>query len=116
MKVRGLLIAAAPGVIMLALFYSLAIHMYHALGGWPRSIGERGFPAGLLAQRSVTVWYCVAFVLIATIPAPLALIGSLAVRRWRRVALYLATGLIFAAVSWAVMMLAPAPFLYWWWD
>src|SRR5438045_1765693 len=114
MKVRGLLIAAAPGVVMLMLFYSLAIHMYQTLGGWPRSIGELGFPAGLLAHCSVTVWYCVAFVSIAIYAAPIALVVSLVIRKWRRVAPYLGAGLIFGAVSWGLMMLAPAPFLYWW--
>jgi hypothetical protein len=116
MKGRDLLIAFAPGLVMLALFYSLAIHMFHALGGWPKSIGERGFPASLLVHCSMAVWYCEAFVLMAIFAAPAALVVSLAVGKWRRVTPYLGVGLIFAAVSWGLMMLAPAPFLNWWWD
>jgi hypothetical protein len=46
----GVIVATAPAFVMLLLFYSLAIHMYLALGGWPESIGERGFPATLIAR------------------------------------------------------------------
>ena len=41
---KGIIISLLPSIIMLAFFYSLAIHMHSALGGWPKSIGERGFP------------------------------------------------------------------------
>ena len=34
---------------MLTLFYSLAIHMYFRLGGWPKSIGDDGYGAGIAA-------------------------------------------------------------------
>ena len=30
--------AVLPPLLMLALFYSLAVHMYQALGAWPASI------------------------------------------------------------------------------
>src|SRR5262245_50988102 len=39
----GFAIAALPGILMLALFYSLVIHMHQSLGRWPTSIGENGF-------------------------------------------------------------------------
>jgi hypothetical protein len=40
-----------PTLVMLGLFYSLAVHMHQSLDGWPRSIGEDGFPASLLTQE-----------------------------------------------------------------
>ena len=48
-------IAALPGLVMLALFYSLALHMHQSLGGWPTSIGERGFPPALVVHSAITV-------------------------------------------------------------
>ncbi|PYX49616.1 MAG: hypothetical protein DMG76_36915, partial [Acidobacteria bacterium] len=55
----GITIAALPGVVMLALFYSLAIHMHQSLGGWPTSIGERGFPLALVIHSAITVNFCI---------------------------------------------------------
>lgn len=40
---------------MVLLFYALAIHMYLALGGWPESIGERGFPPALVLHAEVAI-------------------------------------------------------------
>src|ERR1051326_8008973 len=50
----GFTIAVLPALLMLALFYSLAIHMHQSLGAWPTSIGERGFPAPLVTHSAVT--------------------------------------------------------------
>jgi len=44
---KGIVIAALPGVLMISLFYTLAIHMHRALGAWPASLGKRGFPPSL---------------------------------------------------------------------
>ena len=35
----AVLAAISPAVVMLALFYSLAVHMHQSLGAWPSSIG-----------------------------------------------------------------------------
>ena len=112
----GLMIAALPGVSMLALFYSLAIHMHHTLGGWPLSIGERGFPPALVIQATVTVKFFMVLVLsLFTLPVPI--LACLLVERWRRFAVYFA---VYAAVVIFCFVLtqiaAPAQFLYWWRD
>src|SRR6185295_6957138 len=51
----GITISALLGVLMLALFYSLALHMHQSLGGWPTSIGERGFSPALVAHSWIAM-------------------------------------------------------------
>src|SRR4030095_3248298 len=85
----GITIAALPGVVMLALFYSLALHMHQSLGGWPTSIGERGFPPALILHSAVTVnAFIVLFLSLFALPIPILI--CLFVERWRRFAVYLA--------------------------
>ena len=101
---------------MLGLFYGLAFHMYLSLGGWPNSIGERGFPGTLVLHSRVTWKLCEFLALVTVFAAPIALIVCLFVRRWRIGAPYLAAYLVFSFACWGLMMLAPARFLNWWWD
>ena|SRR5687767_13676521 len=112
----GFIIAVLPGVALLALFYSLAIHMHHALGGWPTSIGERGFPPALMIHAAVTVTVFVVLVLSLCL-SPIPFLACLIVERWRRFAVYFAV--YAAAVVLCVVITqvaAPARFLYWWKD
>ena len=46
----GLAAAVFPALLMLASFYSLAIHLHHSLGTWPASIGDRDFPQLLITH------------------------------------------------------------------
>jgi len=101
---------------MLALFYSLALHMHQSLGGWPTSIGERGFPPALVVHSAITVnFFIVLFLSFFVLPIPILV--CLFVERWRRFAIYFAVYagaflLCFALTQFA----APAQFLYWWRD
>ena len=52
----GLTIAVLPGVALVALFYSLAIHMHHALGGWPTSIGALATGLGTNTIEELEHW------------------------------------------------------------
>src|SRR5258708_2283018 len=85
----GIIIAALPGVVMLALFCSLALHMHQSLGGWPTSIGERGFPPALVVHSAVTVnTFIVLFPSLFVLPIPILI--CLFVGHWRRFAVYFA--------------------------
>ena len=112
----GITIAALPGLLMLALFYSLALHMHQSLGGWPTSIGERGFPPALVVHCAITVnVFMVLFLSLFVLPIPILV--CLFVERWRRFVIYFAVYagaflLCFALTQFA----APAQFLYWWRD
>ena len=112
----GITIAALPGVVMLALFYSLAIHMHQRLGGRPSSIGERGFPPALIIHSTLTVnVFKVLFLGFCVSPIPI--LACLLVERWRRFAVYFA---VYAGVFFLCLVLtlfaAPTGFIYWWRD
>ena len=59
---------------MLGLFYSLALHMYRTLGGWPTSIGEHGFPASLITHANLTMYFFIALVWFGMFVLPFAIL------------------------------------------
>src|SRR4051812_27169123 len=85
----GITIAALPGVLMLALFYSLAFHMHQTLGGWPISIGERGFPSALVMHTAVTANVFIVLLLSLFI-VPFPILACLLLKGCRRFAIYFA--------------------------
>jgi hypothetical protein len=101
---------------MLALYYSLAVHMHQSLGGWPTSIGERGFPSALVLHAAITVDFCEAlFASLLLLPVPMLV--CLLVERWRRYAVYLAAYAGFFILCFVITYVAaPAQFLNWWAD
>ena len=118
MKVSGvgILYSALPNLILLVLFYSLAIHMWQALGGWPHSIGEAGFPPLLVSHAHVTENVFYALFLLTLFAAPIAIFLCLIVRRWRFLVPYFGLHALLFFACWGLMQLAPKPFLDWWWD
>jgi hypothetical protein len=112
----GIALAALPSLVMLGLFYSLAAHMYHILGAWPTSIGERGFPSSLVAHAHAAEKYTYVWLLLSFVVWPVVFLLSLFVRRWRGCFYYLGVYALSFMVSFGVMSLAPAQFLTWWWD
>src|SRR5438132_9435101 len=83
LSATGAVIAILPSLIMLGLFYSLAIHMHRALQGWPASIGERGFPPPLLFHANVATGYCQCWILATVFGVPLVSVLCALVRPWR---------------------------------
>jgi hypothetical protein len=112
----GIVLSALPGLLLLALFYSLALHMHGSLGAWPTSIGDRGFPPLLLAHESVAGVLFGALLLFTCFIAPVALLVCGVVQRWRACVPYVAVCALVFLVYWGLMQLAPGPFLYWWRD
>lgn len=109
-------VSALPAMLMLVLFYSLAIHMYWSLGGWPKSIGEAGFPGHLLIHVNITCFYFIILVMVNIFVWPVAFLLCLIIRRWRYSIYYLAVYSLSCYVCLGAMLLAPSQFLYWWWD
>ena len=101
---------------MLTLFYSLAIHMHQSPGGWPTTIGDRGFPPSLVIHADLQWMYVVALVLVSVFVLPIILLVCLIVPAWRRFVVYLILYALFYGICWGLMFLAPKPFLNWWWD
>lgn len=113
---RGVVAAIAPGVIMIVGFYALAVHMYAALGGWPKSIGNDGFLPALVRHADWTWVYFFAMVLVSIFVWPVAVGICSAVPRLRRFVAYLSLFAVSTIVCYIGMLLGPAQFLYWWWD
>jgi hypothetical protein len=112
----GLLLSALPSLFMLGLFYSLAVHMRCSLGHWPSSIGDRGFPATLITHGELAWRYCSSLALVSLCLWPAGTLVCLLVPRWQRFARYFAAYALVYLACWGLMLLAPAPFLNWWWD
>jgi len=108
--------AVLPAFLMLVLFYSLAIHMRYSLGAWPTSIGEIGFPQSLITHDSIATNYFIALTLIIMFAWPAALLFCALVPRWRMALPYLGLYAFACLVCLGAMLLAPSPFLNWWWD
>jgi hypothetical protein len=101
---------------MLVLFYSLALHMYWSLGGWPKSIGEEGFPASLVAHANIDMYFFIANIWFGMFALPVPILVCLPRPRWRSLVPYFALYAVVFCVCWRLMHLAPEPFLYWWRD
>ena len=101
---------------MLGLFYSLAFHMYQALGGWPTSIGVRGFPPALITHADIVFYFFLFLFFVTAFGAPVGILMCLLRTRFKHCVPYLASFALSFAVCCAVMQLAPDPFLHWWWD
>jgi predicted permease len=112
----GIIVSVLPNLIMLGLFYSLALHMYHSLGTWPESIGDRGFPPLLVAHDYIENRSFALLLLFNIFVLPVAIILCLLVRPWRKLVIYLAAYTSSYGISLGIMLLAPAKFLDWWLD
>ena len=108
--------AVVPALLMLAFFYSLAIHMHQSLGGWPASIGERGFPPRLITHGSIATNYFTILLLVSIFAWPVAFLLCALIRRWRVCVYYLGVYAFACLVCFGAMLLAPSQFLNWWWD
>lgn len=113
---KGMMLSALPNAVMLALFYSLAVHLYWKLGGWPEAIGTRGFPPLLIFHGDIARHFFIALIWFGIFIWPLATVICLMSRDCRRAVPYLALYALFFFGCWGLMRLAPEPFAYWWWD
>ena len=112
----GIILSATPGVLAVALFYSLAIHMHRTLGGWPAGIGEAGFPPVLLIHATIATSYFWILLLVSFLTVPVGILVCLLVSRWRHLVPYLVVYALVFAGSIVLMQFAPEPYLYWWRD
>ena len=77
-------LAAAPRVVIVALFYSLAIHLRWSLGKWPATIGDEGFPLALKNHATLAINYYLVLWGVSLIRWSAAFVVSLLNAPWRR--------------------------------
>lgn len=107
---RGCAWAAALPVLWVVLFYAFVAHVWLSLGRWPR-FGE-AFSGGLLSF----LWHFFGALVASLYVAPVILFGSLFLRRYQHVSLYvLCYGAAIGLAS-GTLFLAPPAFLNWFFD
>jgi hypothetical protein len=113
---RRFVIPVLPSVVALVSFYTLAVHMRISLGGWPESIGERGFPPALVTHAHISQNYFGVVFIGTLFVSPLAMLVCALVKRWRRALTPLLISFVGFFACLACMQLGPARFANWWWD
>jgi hypothetical protein len=111
---KGFLCVVAFPVSWLVVFYGLVAHVRIALGRWP-NFGE-SFNGWALSAHSQATWYLAAALVVSLYPAPLVLIGCLFFQRFRHVSIYSLTYATAVGLAFGAMLLAPGPFLNWFFD
>jgi hypothetical protein len=89
-------------------------HVRLALGRWP-NFGE-SFNSWALAAHSQTMWYLLRALVVSLYPTPLVLMACLFFPRWRHVSIYALTYAAAFGLAFGAMLLAPGPFLNWFFD
>lgn len=110
------LLAMLPASCVLVLFASLAMHMRRSLGGWPSTIGTRGFPPALASHAQLASGAFSLLVLACVVILPAAVVLGCLVRRLRCGIPAMSASALSVVLGFGAMLLAPAAFLSWWWD
>ena len=74
MKKTSIAIGIIPSLIALSLFYTLAMHMYVRLNGWPDSIGMRDFPLSLKTHAGISMIFFWALLMITLFISPVVIL------------------------------------------
>lgn len=109
-------ISIVPSILMILLFYSLAVHMHQALGGWPKSIGNSGFTAALDIHADLTQSWFGILALCNFFLLPIVIVACACFKFSRNYLGYLGAYAVSYAIGIGALLLAPAQFLNWWWD
>jgi hypothetical protein len=113
---NNLFLSTIPGLLMIGLFYSLALHLFHSQGQWPESIGTQGFPPLLVAHAKLATTYFLILYIATIYTSPGLFIMLFLVKSLRAYLPYLMIHIATFALCYGCMLLAPPAFLTWWWD
>ena len=111
---KCVVIAMLPPVVGLALFYSLAVHLYFSLGYWPDwNEGKEISPALMLHEKIQMGWFA-AVGLASVYLWPVAMVVCAAAPKTRWILVYLAIFTLTTLACLGLGLLVPRPFLQWW--
>ena len=117
MTLKTIRLALLPSLVVLLVYYSLALHMWLAFGVWPSGIGEQGFPRALMLHAKALEILVAAYALLAMFAAIPALLTCTFIWRWRK---FILPMVVFSLGFFVCMLImwnvAPAGFLYWFRD
>ena len=102
----------AIAIILLFISYSCIMNF----GGWPESIGTRGFSENLLLHVNIQGWYLSNLALITAFVVPFIILICGLVKKWRFLVPYLLIQIVGLIVFLLQMNLAPSEYVYWFWD
>ena len=110
------IIAVMPWSLALGLFWSLAIHLYLSIGGWPEMGGTRGFSSVLLLHANIHYNYLMFLSLLTLFVCPVMFLLCLFIERLKKMVIYPSLQILGMLLFLLQMVLAPEGYSDWWWD
>src|SRR4051794_22054953 len=108
----GVVTSATPPLVALAVFCSLAVQI--RMIGWQLSSIPLGYWPPAIESHFTIANTCFALLFYwTTFVLPVALVGCLAVSRWRHVAIYIGLHFLSCVAALYITSLAPASFVQW---
>ena len=112
---RTFIIAVMPWSLGLGLFWSLAIHLYMSLGGWPEMRGTRGFSSVLLLHANIHYNYLMFLSLLTLFVCPVMFLLCLLIKRLKKLIIYPSIQILGGLLFLLQMLFAPDGYTDWLW-
>jgi len=109
------IIAVMPWSLALGLFWSLAIHLYGSLGGWPEMRGTRGFSSALLLHANIQYNYLMFLSLLTLFVCPVMFLLCLLIKRLKKLVIYPSMQILGGLLFLLQMLFAPDGYTDWLW-
>jgi len=109
------IIAVMPWSLALGLFWSLAIHLYGSLGGWPEMSGTRGFSSALLLHANIQYNYLMFLSLLTLFVCPVMFLLCLLIKRLKKLVIYPSMQILGGLLFLLQMLFAPDGYTDWLW-
>jgi len=112
---RTFIIAVMPWSLALGLFWSLAIHLYGSLGGWPEMSGTRDFSSALLLHANIQYNYLMFLSLLTLFVCPVMFLLCLLIKRLKKLVIYPSMQILGGLLFLLQMLFAPDGYTDWLW-
>ena len=109
------IIAVMPWSLALGLFWSLAIHLYLSLGGWPEMRETKGFSSVLLLHANIHYNYLMFLSLLTLFVCPVMFLLCLFIKRLKKLIIYPSLQILGGILFIFQMLLAPDGYTAWLW-
>ena len=110
------IIAVMPWSLALGLFWSLAIHLYLRIGGWPEMGGTRGFSSVLLLHANIHYNYLMFLSLLTLFVCPVMFLLCLFIERLKKMIIYPSMQILGGLLFLLQMLFAPNGYTDWVWS